>query len=706
MEVTKKEEIKKEGEEKEKEISVRVGNRLFKIKKEIIPQDSILDLALKTTVPVKRDENGNIVLDSVNKEGEKQLQAAFDFILGDGVPISGSEDKILFLGFNEEMIYEMIMEKEKYFKDNMRKKEFETHPMNTDPYYDLIKITPEIWGNFCVINSYDKENLLFNFPYNDLEKESFPSFTDSNFETNHVFVAGGAIFGSLFGQEFGDVDHFIYGCDSKEAKKIIERVGNMKFSSVERTKNSMTFFTPRRRVSKEGYNKVQYILRLYRTPSEILHGFDIDSCCMGYDGKDIWMTRRCLFSLVFGYNTMNFDLFSPSYEWRLAKYGERGMKVKVPGFERSRVNKKVLFDIYNSWKVGISPEKGLETLLCLELSQNKFCNRNLALQKILEKHTSDYEVTTGEIRLTDAFKKFQRSRNFSDSDVISKPFERLRNFPPKNYLRHDANKIYPREIKKNISSFSDLRYNSQGREKKDEVVLTKEEILSRLANYININYLYKDNCEINKISLPGAFFLFCLHIPDAIRKAGQCFGWAIPKRLKFKKSDPGSQVTGSFHKTVLENNDIWYKSLAYEQRVFEVKYPEKPLVPLIPLIPNQNIKDFRGGSIEGIYGEGKEGKDGEKEEVKNDEEILITEEDSRVKIAHINGKIVSNWLKNPLFIFSYREDSNEIIIFNRDMPLALSFFASLNSDNFEEWDIARSLLEYFKSKCENFSGSR
>lgn len=89
---------------------------------------------------------------------------------------------------------------------------------------------------------------------------------------------------------------------------------------------------------------IQVILRAYHSPSEVLHGFDVDCCGIGYDGKNIWLTDRALFSLRSGYNTFSFDRMSPSYEWRLAKYGQRGMSLHVPGYDRMKVDTDKLND--------------------------------------------------------------------------------------------------------------------------------------------------------------------------------------------------------------------------------------------------------------------------------------------------------------------------------------------------------------------------
>ena len=42
----------------------------------------------------------------------------------------------------------------------------------------------------------------------------------------------------------------------------------------------------------EGDPPVQIVLRLYDSPTEVLLGFDVDCCCVGYDGQHVWALPR------------------------------------------------------------------------------------------------------------------------------------------------------------------------------------------------------------------------------------------------------------------------------------------------------------------------------------------------------------------------------------------------------------------------------
>ena len=57
---------------------------------------------------------------------------------------------------------------------------------------------------------------------------------------------------------------------------------------------------------------------------EILMGFDVDSCAMGFDGTRAWVAGRAHNAVTSQVNLVDLTRRSPSYEMRLAKYAKRG----------------------------------------------------------------------------------------------------------------------------------------------------------------------------------------------------------------------------------------------------------------------------------------------------------------------------------------------------------------------------------------------
>lgn len=81
----------------------------------------------------------------------------------------------------------------------------------------------------------------------------------------------------------------------------------------------------------------QLILRLYTSPSEIVHGFDLDCVGVLYDGAKLWATERACYSIFTKVNWFDPARASPSYAYRLSKYRIRGFDIHLPLFEKDMI---------------------------------------------------------------------------------------------------------------------------------------------------------------------------------------------------------------------------------------------------------------------------------------------------------------------------------------------------------------------------------
>ncbi|KAG2379262.1 hypothetical protein C9374_007401 [Naegleria lovaniensis] len=82
---------------------------------------------------------------------------------------------------------------------------------------------------------------------------------------------------------------------------------------------------------------VQIILRIYKSPSEVLCGFDIPCCCCGFDGTQVYCLPRAIQAINTRCNIVDPDRQSTTYEVRLVKYSLRGFRIGVPGYDAKRV---------------------------------------------------------------------------------------------------------------------------------------------------------------------------------------------------------------------------------------------------------------------------------------------------------------------------------------------------------------------------------
>ncbi|EUC43413.1 hypothetical protein COCMIDRAFT_38672 [Bipolaris oryzae ATCC 44560] len=135
-----------------------------------------------------------------------------------------------------------------------------------------------------------------------------------------------------------DVDLFLYGLSEEQAvekiKQIEQRIKDsiLTETTTIRTKNAITI------ASQYPTRHVQIVLRIYRSISEILTGFDVDCSCVAYDGKQVYASPRALAAFMTQVNTIDLTRRSPSYENRLSKYARRGFEVYWPLLDRSRID--------------------------------------------------------------------------------------------------------------------------------------------------------------------------------------------------------------------------------------------------------------------------------------------------------------------------------------------------------------------------------
>ncbi|KAJ7776447.1 hypothetical protein B0H16DRAFT_1712823 [Mycena metata] len=181
----------------------------------------------------------------------------------------------------------------------------------------------------------------------------FTYMTDNfleNLDWNNVLVAGGIVLGTLLAVknpgapdafnyitdqwESSDIDIYLYGLSAAQATIKAQSIYNtFKANLLDGTpsfvvKNSktITFYT------RHPLRRVQTILKLGKTPKDILLNFDLDVCAVGWDGNTVWMLPRAACALETGYNVFTMSLIRGHYltnrratqPQRLLKYANKG----------------------------------------------------------------------------------------------------------------------------------------------------------------------------------------------------------------------------------------------------------------------------------------------------------------------------------------------------------------------------------------------
>ena len=173
--------------------------------------------------------------------------------------------------------------------------------------------------------------------------EKYPALKVFNWD--NMLVAGGAVSEAIcennnnYRSYSHDCDIFLYGltpeqCDLK-VQEILDHIhathktsgASYQFNAI-KTANALTVYMGR-------WTSIAYqiIFRAYNTKSEILHGFDLGSCAVGYDGNTIHFTTLSTFAYAYRKNIVDTTRRSLNYEYRLLKYLGRGFEVILPGLK-------------------------------------------------------------------------------------------------------------------------------------------------------------------------------------------------------------------------------------------------------------------------------------------------------------------------------------------------------------------------------------
>ena len=247
-------------------------------------------------------------------------------------------------------------------------------------------------GKLAIASSYKE----FITSWNSLTSNQF-----KNMNWNNVFVAGGSILACLQKNQFDeisyrstDIDMFIYGLSEDEANKKLEEIyillqKNAKSTKLIRSQYAITI------IGLFPFRHTQVVLRIYQSPAEILMGFDIDACAVGFDGRNVYALPRAKRAIIKQYNLVDLSRRSLTYETRLLKYSKRGFEVKVPDLDLSKVSENLFFK-----KIG--EVDGLAKLLLYDNLQTR---KYLKYQKKQQNNISGIPIS-----------------NSSDYSVISLPW--------------------------------------------------------------------------------------------------------------------------------------------------------------------------------------------------------------------------------------------------------------------------------------------
>ena len=328
-----------------------------------------------------------------------------------------------------------------------------------------------------------------------------------------------------------DVDLFLYGLTEEQAVEKIKQIERcirdsvLQDTTTVRTKNAITI------ASVYPTRHVQIVLRIYKSISEVLTGFDVDCACVAYDGKQVYASPRAIVSFMTQTNEIDLSRRSPSYENRLQKYAKRGFEVHWEDLDRERIDPTI-------YERSFGRTVGLARLLIYEK---------------LPEHT-DREAYTDERRV-------ERGRPAANN------FLRHAHELPGNFKQHaveEVNEAIHDDAVASYHTFS-IPYGPKYSAKRIEKLLYTKDLL------LNAEWNKPKDREVNLHRHPAFFG----SVDDVIK---DCCGLCpapvtederevaeeeakifVTGNITFLKDDPGRQAIGSFNPI---NDDEWTK-MAY-----------------------------------------------------------------------------------------------------------------------------------------------
>lgn len=168
-------------------------------------------------------------------------------------------------------------------------------------------------------------------------KQHFNFLANINF--NNIMIAGGFCCSILLDLPVNDIDLFVHSLKKSDANYLIYDTINIIINNTNKLNKTYKIINSQNSLTIIVDNiKIQIIYRLYKSKSEILHGFDLGSSAVGFDGKKIYLTSLGKFSYEYGYNIIDLTRRSTTYEKRLLKYLERGFGIIMPAFDMNIID--------------------------------------------------------------------------------------------------------------------------------------------------------------------------------------------------------------------------------------------------------------------------------------------------------------------------------------------------------------------------------
>lgn len=206
-------------------------------------------------------------------------------------------------------------------------------------------------GGFEFLDEY-RDRVMRMQPTNEIFVGAFEYITEGalrGLDWSNVLVAGGKVLSTLTGAcdvKESDIDIYLYGLDVDQANRKVKHIykvwsDNLPAGSDKLVvKNSKTINL----LPSYPHCRVQIVLKLVSSPTQVLLNFDLDACAIAFDGSHVLMLPRCARAIETGYSVFTMDLIwghhlndrRATQQSRVFKYADRGFGLRiVPSYVKS-----------------------------------------------------------------------------------------------------------------------------------------------------------------------------------------------------------------------------------------------------------------------------------------------------------------------------------------------------------------------------------
>jgi hypothetical protein len=185
----------------------------------------------------------------------------------------------------------------------------------------------------------------------------------------NLAIAGGFCKSLIFDEKVNDIDLYMYGfdTDAEYNARLEKLVGDLNALIIKEHPNSVSlraykkefnvyelmYFENIKDVKKDTWElqdltqmkfivKIQIIMKKHKEMKEIFNDFDLDSCCVLYNGTDLYFSQRSYIAYKYLINIPRVDnFFTVVFDLRLLKYYDSGFRIILPRTSVEWITKKM-----------------------------------------------------------------------------------------------------------------------------------------------------------------------------------------------------------------------------------------------------------------------------------------------------------------------------------------------------------------------------